>query len=314
MRGPSVLSYAVKRILWILPVLLAASIITFVVMHAAPGSPWNREGRQLRPEIVERLNEELGLDKPLPVQYVAWLGSVVRGDFGLSTTPFRSNVNDVIGEAMWPTIQLWFMALAVALVGRRAARRDRGVAAPHAHGLARHRGRDARHGGARLRARRLPQAVARGAGLRPRPRAVPRRGLGRAGVLGAPHAGAGRPADRAGRPPHAREHARRDACRLRADRPQQGARRAADRDASHVPQCARAAHHDRRSAARGADHRLDRGRAGVPHPRHGAALLDRPPAAELRGGDGPHHHLRHRGRAHERDRRPRLRDHRPAHS
>lgn len=109
------LSYAVKRILWIIPVLLAASIITFVVMHAAPGSPWNREGRQLRPDVVARLNEEFGLDKPLPVQYVAWLGSVVRGDFGLSTTPFRSNVNDAIGEAMWPTIQLWVMALAVAL-------------------------------------------------------------------------------------------------------------------------------------------------------------------------------------------------------
>ena len=90
------LSYAVKRILWIVPVLLAVSIITFTVMHAAPGSPWNREGRQLDPDLVARLNDELGLDKPLPFQYLAWVGSVVRGDFGISTSTTLNPVNDII--------------------------------------------------------------------------------------------------------------------------------------------------------------------------------------------------------------------------
>lgn len=110
------LSYAVKRILWIVPVLLAVSLITFTVMHAAPGSPWNREGRQLNPDLVARLNDELGLDKPLPFQYLAWVGSVVRGDFGISTSTTLNPVNDIIGEVMWPSFQLWGMALLLAIV------------------------------------------------------------------------------------------------------------------------------------------------------------------------------------------------------
>lgn len=109
------LSYAAKRILWTVPVLLVVSAITFIVMHAAPGSPWNREGRQLDPDVVARLNEQLGLDKPLPVQYVAWLGSVLRGDFGITTAVTLRPVNDVIGEVMWPSLQLWTMALLLAI-------------------------------------------------------------------------------------------------------------------------------------------------------------------------------------------------------
>ena len=50
------LSFAVRRLLWVIPVLPVASIITFVVMHAAPGSPWNREGRQIPDFIVARMN------------------------------------------------------------------------------------------------------------------------------------------------------------------------------------------------------------------------------------------------------------------
>lgn len=121
-----------KRILWIGPVLLAVSAITFVVMHAAPGSPWNREGRQLNPEVVARLNEQLGLDKPLPVQYVAWLGSVLRGDFGITTDVTLTPVNDIIGEVMWPSLQLWGMALVLAIavgvpLGIVAALRHRSI-------------------------------------------------------------------------------------------------------------------------------------------------------------------------------------------
>ena len=108
------LSYAVRRLLWVIPILVAASAIAFTVMHADPGSPWNREGRPLEPFIVEQLNQELGLDQPLPNQYLAWLGRMLTGDLGLSTTVQPFPVAETIGEAIWPSVQLGLMAFLLA--------------------------------------------------------------------------------------------------------------------------------------------------------------------------------------------------------
>jgi len=126
------LSYAVRRLLWVIPVLVAASAIAFVVMRTAPGSPWNREGRQLEPYIVEQLNRDLGLDQPLLNQYLAWLGRLLTGDLGLSTSIQAIPVNEIIGPAVWPSLQLGLMAFLLAAVigiplGAVAALRHRTV-------------------------------------------------------------------------------------------------------------------------------------------------------------------------------------------
>lgn len=126
------LSYAVRRLLWVIPILVVASAITFLVMHAAPGSPWNREGRQLEPYIVEQLNRDLGLDQPLWNQYLAWLGRLLTGDLGLSTSIQPIPVNEIIGAAVWPSLQLGLMAFLLAAVvgiplGAVAALRHRTV-------------------------------------------------------------------------------------------------------------------------------------------------------------------------------------------
>lgn len=122
------LTYALRRILWIVPVLLVASIITFVLMHAAPGSPWNRESNPLDADTIAALNARYGLDQPLPVQYVRWLTGVLHGDFGSSfdpgalsglAIPFKiehTNVAEVIGQAAGPSIQLGAMAFVLALL------------------------------------------------------------------------------------------------------------------------------------------------------------------------------------------------------
>ncbi|HEX2194343.1 MAG TPA: ABC transporter permease, partial [Candidatus Limnocylindria bacterium] len=90
--------------------------------------PWNREGRQLDPELVASLNERFALDQPLPVQYVRWLWGVLNGDFGTSyavgalrgtQTPFRIETVDVaaiIGEAFVPSLQLATLAFVLAVV------------------------------------------------------------------------------------------------------------------------------------------------------------------------------------------------------
>lgn len=122
------LLYTIRRLLWIVPVLFVASVVTFWLMHAAPGSPWLREGRQLDPALVASLNERFALDKPVPIQYLKWLTSVLSGDFGTSfatgvlrgtQSPFRIETVDVavvIGQAFWPSLVLAALAFAVAVV------------------------------------------------------------------------------------------------------------------------------------------------------------------------------------------------------
>jgi oligopeptide transport system permease protein len=125
-----VLLYVVRRVLWIVPVVFVASIVTFWLMHAAPGSPWNREGRQLDPALVASLNERFALDQPLPVQYVKWLTGMLQGDFGTSyaigsigpaQSPFRIETVDVaalVGSAFLPSLTLCALAfLLAALLG-----------------------------------------------------------------------------------------------------------------------------------------------------------------------------------------------------
>ncbi len=109
------LRYAVRRLAWVIPIVLGASIVAFTIMHVAPGSPWNREGRQLEPAVVERLTEELGLDQPLPIQYLAWLGHMLQGDFGIGTSTERYEVADAVGAAIGPTLLLCVLAFAVAV-------------------------------------------------------------------------------------------------------------------------------------------------------------------------------------------------------
>jgi peptide/nickel transport system permease protein len=110
-----VVGYALRRLLWVIPVVIGISFIAFVVVHAAPGSPWVREGRQLSPAQVARLNAQLGLDQPLVSQFVAWLGHMLRGDFGLRTIDRPYAVVDAINRTVVITLQLAGMAFALAI-------------------------------------------------------------------------------------------------------------------------------------------------------------------------------------------------------
>lgn len=135
------LMYAIRRVLWVIPVLFVASLITFVVMHGAPGSPWAREGRQIGVETVARLNERFGLDQPLPLQYGRWLWNLVHGNFGQTVSTSSSPVNEGLGQAMWPSVQLGAMAFALAVIvgvplGIVAALRQRTVVDYAARGIA----------------------------------------------------------------------------------------------------------------------------------------------------------------------------------
>lgn len=109
------ISYLVRRILWIVPVLFAVSVLTFVLMHAVPGGPWDREKR-LPAGVQARLNAEYGLDQPLVIQYVNWVGDFVQGDFGPSYRFPDRRVNDLVDDGLGTTVHLGIMAFILAVV------------------------------------------------------------------------------------------------------------------------------------------------------------------------------------------------------
>ena len=65
-----------------IPVLFFVIVITFVLRHIAPGGPWDREGKQLTPQVINNLNVKYGLDKPLYQQFLTYIWSVAHFDFG----------------------------------------------------------------------------------------------------------------------------------------------------------------------------------------------------------------------------------------
>lgn len=90
-------AYVVRRLLLALPVLLGVSLLVFGVLHLAPGDPAAiMLGAQATREDVERLRRDLGLDQPLPVQYVRWMGHVLRGDLGRSIPLGREVLPEVL--------------------------------------------------------------------------------------------------------------------------------------------------------------------------------------------------------------------------
>ena len=107
--------YLTRRILWIIPVLFAVTVITFFLMHSVPGGPWDREKR-LPAATVKRLNAEYGLDRPLYIQYADWAAKFVKGDLGPSYRFQDRRVNDIVADGLPVTMQLGLMAFALAVL------------------------------------------------------------------------------------------------------------------------------------------------------------------------------------------------------
>jgi peptide/nickel transport system permease protein len=109
-------SYLIKRMLQIIPTLLGITLITFVIIHLAPGNPAMLKlqmgkgqaelgNKAFSQQIIEQTKELYGLDKPLPLQYILWVKRIFTLDFGFSYKDHR-NVWDKIAERLPITIQL----------------------------------------------------------------------------------------------------------------------------------------------------------------------------------------------------------------
>lgn len=90
-------SYILKRLISAIPVLLGITVIVFLIMSMIPGDPATAIlGSYATPENVEKLNRDLGLDKPLVQRYFIWLGNMLTGDFGRSFSLNRPVLDEIL--------------------------------------------------------------------------------------------------------------------------------------------------------------------------------------------------------------------------
>ncbi len=110
------LSFIVRRLAVAIPTLLILVVISYVIMYAAPGGPFDTE-RALPPEVMENLNAKYGLDRPLIMQMGTYVWDVVtRFDFGPSYMYKDRTVNDIIYQGFPVTLTYGFWSFVVASV------------------------------------------------------------------------------------------------------------------------------------------------------------------------------------------------------
>jgi len=109
-------AFIIRRMLALIPTVLLIYSLTFFLMHATPGGPWDTGEKPIPADVQERLKAAYGLDKPLWQQYTDFLGKAVRGDLGPSYTERSRSVTDIIGESFPVSLQLAAVATAIATI------------------------------------------------------------------------------------------------------------------------------------------------------------------------------------------------------
>lgn len=107
--------YLINRVIQSIVTLVVISIVTFGLIHAAPGGPGILMDPSLSPQDREKMAQGLGLDAPIPVQYVKWVGNLLRGDFGRSIMQ-KQPVFELVSERLPATIELAGIGLLVAVL------------------------------------------------------------------------------------------------------------------------------------------------------------------------------------------------------
>lgn len=109
------LSYALRRIAGIVPTLLVIVTLSFAIIRLTPGGPFDQE-QPLAAPVRANLERLYGLDQPLPVQYLRYLGALLHGDFGPSLRQRDFTVRELIGQGLPLSATLGVCAIALALL------------------------------------------------------------------------------------------------------------------------------------------------------------------------------------------------------
>ena len=114
--------YLVRRLLGLLPTLLIVAVLVFLFVHLLPGDPARlAAGVDAGPETVELVRRDLGLDRPMPEQFLRFFGHALRGDFGnsiRSQRPVATEIAERFGPTFWLTLAAmgWSVALGLSLI------------------------------------------------------------------------------------------------------------------------------------------------------------------------------------------------------
>jgi peptide/nickel transport system permease protein len=110
------LQYILRRLLLMIPVALIVSFITFMLIHLIPGDPARvLLGEEATPQALAALHKQLGLDDPIIVQYIRWLGNLLHGDMGQSIQQNEAVSTSII-QRLPVTIELGIAALVYSIV------------------------------------------------------------------------------------------------------------------------------------------------------------------------------------------------------
>jgi len=111
------LRYIIWRIGVMVPTLLVISMLVFTIIQLPPGDFFQSQMAELRAagetanlQDMEELRHEYGLDKPLPIQYIYWVGGMLHGDFGYSFE-YQLPVSEVVGDRLWLTVLVSFTTI-----------------------------------------------------------------------------------------------------------------------------------------------------------------------------------------------------------
>jgi peptide/nickel transport system permease protein len=110
------LGYIIRRILAVIPVMAIVAVFVFLLLRLTPGDPAAIiAGDMATPAQLERIRESLGLNEPLHVQFVTWVGSLLRGDLGTSIIS-NTSVTAMIGQRIWPTINIAILTIILSVL------------------------------------------------------------------------------------------------------------------------------------------------------------------------------------------------------
>ena len=109
-------TFIVRRVLWMIPSLLVVFTLTFVFVHATPGSPWDESEKPLPEAVKQNLAKQYHLDDPLPKQYLDYLASALHGDLGPSYRSVERSVSEIIAATLPVSAQLGLASMLFALL------------------------------------------------------------------------------------------------------------------------------------------------------------------------------------------------------
>ncbi|GAF71066.1 unnamed protein product [marine sediment metagenome] len=110
-------NYILKRILALIPIMFIVGIFVFFIIHLIPGNPAAMMlGPEATPEEIDAFSRTMGLDRPIPIQFVEWISNVVKGDFGMSLFFQGQPVTEVVFEHFQVTLTLTVLGVILAIV------------------------------------------------------------------------------------------------------------------------------------------------------------------------------------------------------